>query len=298
MEPSAKKQLLDHNAAGAQVPGDQAILHTEPDGTVTIKAYTSTEVNDAWAKAFLMHGIPYAFYDSPHFRKALEMSTKCPDLKLVNSSTLSDTHVGNVYQDAKDRTFDHVAGELKTYGSCGMSDGAKATGGVPFVNYLAGVPSGVYYVEAVDTTGITKDMEYLTKEHARIAKKLGTMAGLGETIEHQDFIVVDGACASIESFLEEEMPTTTLGICVPHSGDRIVDDIFHKGERSITIGNKRVKYTGCGEWSLPLKKHSDEIIDFIWVCAIFCCVHVSICCSVIHQILVWCRAMIRLEPCS
>ena len=274
LEPEAKKSLLFAGAAG-ELDGAaaQSKLIVGADGTLGIKAYTSTEVNDMYAKAFVMSGVPYAFYGSKYFRKAVDMQMKCPDFKYVNTDTLANTHVANVYEDTVKRATTPLAADIKRYGTCGMSDGAKGTGGTPFVNYLVGSASGVYYVEAVDTTGVTKDMDYLAREHKRIAEKLGTMEyydGLSDDPkklncpDHQDLVLVDGACASIESFLEKHMEGTTMGLCVPHSGDRYIDDIFHKGKRTLYVAGNKIQYDCCGDWACRLKEHSDAIIEFIW----------------------------------
>jgi len=59
------------------------------------------------------------------------------------------------------------------------------------------------------------------------------------------------------------MPHTTMGVCVPHSADRYVDDLFHEGTRTLYIAGKKYEYECTGDWALKLKKHSDEIIEFI-----------------------------------
>jgi hypothetical protein len=55
-----------------------------------------------------------------------------------------------------------------------MSDGAKGTSDIPWLVYLIGLPCGVFMIEAVNTSGVDKSMEYIAKEHARIEEKLAT----------------------------------------------------------------------------------------------------------------------------
>eukprot|EP01048_Picozoa_sp_COSAG05_P020693 COSAG05_NODE_3585_length_1977_cov_9.993078_2_plen_487_part_00 len=82
-----------------------------------------------------------------------------------------------------------------------------------------------------------------------------------------DLILVDGGMGAMESYVEAKMPWTTMGICLPHSADRIFDDLFHEGTRTLTDllddDGKAMHYECTGSWTKPLADRVHKIADFI-----------------------------------
>ena len=144
LEPSGARGDLDQaRAAGAAAPSANSNLAIV-GGQLTLTDYKPTDVDEAWAKAFVMNSMPMTVMSNPYFRKALEVTRKTPAWKPSSRHTMADTHVLTVYEDTKERVGVEIAKELGKYGGCGMSDGAKAVQ-APFVHFLLGLPSRVFF---------------------------------------------------------------------------------------------------------------------------------------------------------
>ena len=98
------------------------------------KRTTVDKTRDAWARAFIMTGTPYSLFDDKYFRFALKATINCHDVSKLpcRAKDLSNVNDGNVHDDVETRVDNHLSSELRKYGGCIMSDGAKGTASTPF----------------------------------------------------------------------------------------------------------------------------------------------------------------------
>ena len=258
MEPGRVQNQNNQVAASAATAGgggqqQLSIMNSMSSGTkrlsMTSKRYTTDEVRDGWARCFIMTGSPYSLYSDKYFRAAIKMTINAlePENMLCKPETLSDVNALNVHSSVETRVDAYMKSELAKYGGCMMSDGAKGTASIPFVNFLAGLPAGVFFLNAQDTNdwpGHKKTMLQLTLEHKKLMEEVTDKYSI-EKVGTFDFVVADGACSSMEIHLKEMMPWATFGLCLPHSIDRIFYDIFKL------------------DWAMSLKTKTHTILDFI-----------------------------------
>ena len=79
-----------------------------------------------------------------------------------------------------------------------------------------------FCVVSMKFTGIKKTMAYIAGQHLKIRDEVAITVKCKQIL---DLTLADGACAGIESRLDELLPYQTFGICFPHSIDRIFWDI-------------------------------------------------------------------------
>ena len=94
-----------------------------------------------------------------------------------------------------------------------VSDGWTDANGKPLINVLLVSPAGEQFLEAIDTSGNTKNMQYIADT-------------VGKHITNDvDFIVMDGACVDAIEILTEEYPWLSSVVCTTHSLDLLMKDL-------------------------------------------------------------------------
>ena len=130
------------------------------------KSLTSSDVNESIAKCFIVNGLPHALVGCPYFRKMLEAYRSAPQVRIFDRHNLTTSYCPRLFEETTNRVMEAISGELVSYGGCQMSDGAKGTAGTSFCNFLMGLPSRVYFLEAFNTGG-TKKTDKLIQCHTK-----------------------------------------------------------------------------------------------------------------------------------
>jgi hypothetical protein len=99
------------------------------------------------------------------------------------------------------------------YGLSIVSDGWTDANKKPLLNILKVSPDGEFFVEAIDTSGETKSMQYIADQVARHINA------------DVDCIVMDGACAGAVEILRERFPWLSGVVCTTHSLDLLMHDL-------------------------------------------------------------------------
>jgi hypothetical protein len=94
-----------------------------------------------------------------------------------------------------------------------VSDGWTDANKRPLLNVLLVCPEGEIFIEAIDTSGDTKSMEY-------VADKLGK-----HITSDVDMVVMDGACKGALNILIERFPWLSGVVCTTHSLDLLMEDL-------------------------------------------------------------------------
>ena len=216
---------------------------------------TSIEVNESIAKCFIVNGLPHALVGCPYFRKMLEAYRSAPQVRIFDRHNLTTSYCPRLFEETTNRVMEAISGELVLYGGCQMSDGAKGTAGTSFCNFLIGLPSRVYFLEAFNTGGTKKTDKWNAQMHYDVYKRLSdysytTLGGDSIAVlaaRNTDLILVDGALSGMESHTTDFMPWATTALCLPHCGDRLFADIVSDERRLTDVVDNHgdcITYTG------------------------------------------------------
>ena len=216
---------------------------------------TSIEVNESIAKCFIVNGLPHALVGCPYFRKMLEAYRSAPQVRIFDRHNLTTSYCPRLFEETTNRVMEAISGELVLYGGCQMSDGAKGTAGTSFCNFLIGLPSRVYFLEAFNTGGTKKTDKWNAQMHYDVYKRLSdysytTLGGDSIAVlaaRNTDLILVDGALSGMESHTTDLMPWATTALCLPHCGDRLFADIVSDERRLADVVDNHgncITYTG------------------------------------------------------
>ena len=216
---------------------------------------TSIEVNESIAKCFIVNGLPHALVGCPYFRKMLEAYRSAPQVRIFDRHNLTTSYCPRLFEETTNRVMEAISVELVTYGGCQMSDGAKGTAGTSFCNFLIGLPSRVYFLEAFNTGGTKKTDKWNAQMHYDVYKRLSdysytTLGGDSKAVlaaRNTDLILVDGALSGMESHTTDLMPWATTALCLPHCGDRLFADIVSDERRLADVvdnNGKPITYSG------------------------------------------------------
>ena len=115
-----------------------------------------------------------------------------------------------------DKELDSNARQLvdkggKMHGLLFLSDGWESVQTRPIINAIAASPYGQYVVEALDTSGETKSMQFIADFAIKNIKKLGP--------DRVVAVCMDGACEGAFPIIEAAFPHIACFICPTHSID-------------------------------------------------------------------------------
>ena len=137
-------------------------------------------------------------------------------------------------EDAKGK----VMGIVDKTGCLLISDGWSSTDHWPIINALAATPLGAYFLTALDTSGATKDADYIA---ALIISQIVTFGP-----EHVTAVCMDGACKSSFEAIEAKFPHVFCFICPTHSIDNFLQNINEdKDEVRIKVKLARARAPAC-----------------------------------------------------
>ncbi len=182
------------------------------------KQYKS-KVDALWGHAFYGNGLSFCLINDPHFKATVEATVdfgenyKLPSLVSLRTTLLDKEKVS-------------VAAELKSFMASARSSKATITNnGWSYtrnrllLNLQMVTPKGEKFLESVDTSGDTKDIDF-------IAQFVGKgIEDVGAKIVVQ--VCMDNAvvCKAIGRKLEARFPHITFTPCTPHCLDLLLEDM-------------------------------------------------------------------------
>jgi hypothetical protein len=172
-----------------------------------------------WGRAFYGNGLSFHLINDPHFKAAVEATVdfgenyKLPSLVSLRTTLLD-----------KEKVL--VAAELKSFMASARSskatitsDGWSDTRNRPLLNLLMVTPKGEKFLESVDTSGDTKDADFIAQVVGKAIKDVGA-----ETVVQ---VCMDSAavCKAAGRKLEVHFPHITFTPCTPHCLDLLLEDM-------------------------------------------------------------------------
>ena len=159
-------------------------------------------------------GQPLRAVDDYYLREAFKAVAEAgPNRKQLTRKRLKDELLPAEKSRLKRRQIELIGNEPKLFGRCTVSDGWTDATEKPILNILLVSPSGDEFVEAIDTSGSKKTMQY-------IANAMGK-----HVTADVDFVVVDGACKGAIEILMSKHPHLSGVVCTTHSLDLFMEDL-------------------------------------------------------------------------
>jgi hypothetical protein len=190
-------------------------------------APSNDQVNEAWAKALVKKGLAIDLVDDPFFRSAITMTAragtqyvdaqkgtcKLPCRKYITTNVLPalDKKLSTLVESK-------IEGLLQLTGTMIISDGWTSVQARAIVNALLATPAGIMFLEALDTSGKTKDARFIADFIIKIIEARGPANIVA--------VCMDGACTASFPLIEAKYPHVFCFICPAHSLDNFFKNVF------------------------------------------------------------------------
>jgi len=178
-----------------------------------------SKVDVLWGRAFYGNGLSFRLINDPHFKATVEATAdfgenyKLPSLVSLRTTLLDKEKVS-------------VAAELKSFMASARSSKATITSNGwsdirnrPLLNLLMVTPKGEKFLESVDTSGDTKDADFI----AQVVGK--AIEDVGAKIVVQVCMDSAAVCKATGCKLEARYPHITFTPCTPHCLDMLLEDM-------------------------------------------------------------------------
>jgi len=212
-----KRKVQDLDEAAA------ALLQGPTKKQNTLKAafgkQDKSKVDALWGRAFYGNGLSFRLINDPHFKAAVEATAdfgenyKLPSLVSLHTTLLDKEKVLVVAE------FKSFMASARSSKATITSDGWSDTQNRPLLNLLMVTPKGEKFLESVDTSGDTKDADFI----AQVVGK--AIEDVGAEIVVQ--VCMDSAvvCKAVGRKLEARFPHITFIPCTPHCLDLLLEDM-------------------------------------------------------------------------
>jgi hypothetical protein len=178
-----------------------------------------SKVDGLWGRAFYGNGLSFRLINDPHFKVAVEATAdfgenyKLPSLVFLRTTLLDKEKVS-------------VAAELKSFMVSAWSskatitsDGWLDTRNRLLFNLLMVTPKGEKFLESVDTSGDTKDANFIAQVVGKAIEDVGAKIVVQV---HMDSVAV---CKGAGRKLEARFPHITFIPCTSHCLDLLLEDM-------------------------------------------------------------------------
>lgn len=187
--------------------------------TSMIASTEKVDADRALARMFYANGLPFALAESKYFKEAIAAVARSgasykPPGRAAISTTLLQAEVADI-----DQKLAVYTREAAITGITLVSDGWSNVQNRPIINFLAVGPDGAIFLDAVDTSGETKDGKFIANALAKVIDAQGK--------DNVVQVVTDSAanCVSARKQLAELYPGIVFSPCAAHCLDLLLEDI-------------------------------------------------------------------------
>jgi hypothetical protein len=209
--------VQDLDEAAAALP--QSPTKKQSTLKVAFGKQDKSKVDVLWGCAFYGNGLSFRLINDPHFKAAVEATAdfgkkyKLPSLVFLRTTLLDNEKV-------------LVAAELKSFMASARSskaiitnDGWSETQNRPLLNHLMVTPKGEKFLESVDTSGDTKDANFIAQVVGKAIEDVGAEIVVQVCMDSATVYKVAGRK------LEARFPHITFTPCTPHCLDLLLEDM-------------------------------------------------------------------------
>jgi hypothetical protein len=212
-----KRKVQDLDEAVAALP--QGPTKKQSTLKVAFGKQDKSKVDALWGRAFYGNGLSFHLINDPHFKAVVEATADFGEnYKLPSLISLRTTMLD------KEKVL--VVAELKSFMASARSskatitsDGWSDTWNRPLLNLLMVTPKDEKFLENVDTSGDTKDANFI----AQVVGK--AIEDVGAKIVVQVCMDSAAVCKAAGCKLEARFPHITFTPCTPHCLDVLLDDM-------------------------------------------------------------------------
>lgn len=212
----AKQAAIDARQAGraaglAAASDTGSTLSTSSTSTLLTGPFAACRVTPEmvvkqWARVIVKKALPLDLLDEPEFRTALTLTAKCGTLNLLPGGVLQVPRrkklttkiLPELDKELDESIRNKIGGIIEHTGVMLMSDGWTNVQNRPILNVIAACPLGSYFIEALDTSGETKDAVFTADFMKGHIKRFGP--------EKVVAVCMDGACKASFPLIEEDFP--------------------------------------------------------------------------------------------
>jgi hypothetical protein len=183
------------------------------------------EVTDAWMRVVVKKALALDLFNDPVFRKAVPLTALAgrkivvggDDIFLPKRKHMSSKVLPALDEKLTDKIKKKMQGVSDSCGTVLVSDGWTSESNRPILNALAALPLGLFFLEALDTSGKTKDARYIADFMIKQITKYGSDNVVG--------VCMDGACTASFPLIEHDFPHVFTFICPTQSLDNYMKNV-------------------------------------------------------------------------
>ena len=246
-KPAQSNEVSHHH----QVPQPSSLMQVTIPHSFNM---SSKQLADAAvARMFYACGIPFVIAESKYFKDGLTSVVKCGvGYKPPSRFDIAGTLLGNEVSSVECKLSEFKT-QMSVTGATLVSDGWSNVQNRPIINCLLVTGDGAMFVDAVDTSGQTKDGSFITEQLACNINAVGA--------DNIVQMITDSAsnCVSAKNILGERLKGIVFSPCAAHCIDLLLEDIGKLPQTSTVInrGRAAVKFITNHHKSLAVfRQHS------------------------------------------
>lgn len=225
--------------AGSVVVTKGQKIVTQTSIAASFNAGSKVLVDSAVAKMFYATGIPFSIVENKYFKEAISSVAKCgSSYKLPSRAALAGNLLNDAVADA-DRKLSEFRVQMSVTGGTLVTDGWTNVQNRPIINYLAVTPDGAMFIDGTDTSGETKNAQFIADDIKRNIELLGE-ANIVQVVTDSA-----GNCVAARKILSECYPGIIFSPYTAHCLDLLLVDI------------------GKLAWTAPIISDGHRIVKFI-----------------------------------
>jgi hypothetical protein len=178
-----------------------------------------SKVDVLWGRAFYGNGLSFRLINDPHFKAVVEATVdfgenyKLPSLVSLRTTLLDKEKVSMAVE------LNSFMASARSNKATITSDGWSDTRNRLLLNLLMVTPKGEKFLETVNTSGDTKDADFIAQVVGKVIEDVGA-----EIVVQ---VCMDSAaiCKAAGRKLEARFPHITFTPCTPHCLDLLLEDM-------------------------------------------------------------------------
>jgi hypothetical protein len=185
------------------------------------------EVTDAWMRVVVKKALPLDKFDDALFRTAVALTAMAgrnivvggDDTFLPKRKHMTIKILPALDEKLTEKIKKKIMGVSSSCGAVLVFHGWTSVSNRPIINALAVLPLGLFFLAALDTSGATKDTQYIADFMIKQITDYGSSDVVG--------VCMDGAGACTASFpiIQDEFPHVFTYICPTHSLDNYMKNV-------------------------------------------------------------------------
>jgi hypothetical protein len=250
-----------HDAKRTEENKIKAAKNTTDISSVFSMKPTVEQVTEQWMRAIVKKGLSLDLVDDAEFRAAVLMTARA-GLSYVEQGQPKlphRTYMGTQALAALDDKLDLKVSEcmeglIEEIGAMIISDGWTSVQDRPILNALLSTPVGAKFLKAIDTSGETKDKEFIADFVITVINE--------STPKNIVAVCMDGACMSSFAQITKAFPWVFCFICPTHSLDNFLKNVCGNQHTIKMAGIEGEFGWGSSVFSTPLEE-AKQVINFI-----------------------------------